>query len=262
MNDQQQLSSLRPDSVPVNGHAICSLCPARHRGACEHFSEALSAALKEISTDAPVRKGATLAAAGGKANAMFIVKQGEFKAVRILPDGRRQIIGFVEAGDIVGGPYPDCTYDCTFEALVDSIVCRFPRRDLEIIAREHPEFVRTLLALTFLELKQRNNQAVMLGRKSADERVASFLLERRRPVDPGQPQSNHTGHTILTMSRAEIADYLGLTIETVSRTLSQFRQNGFLEISQYKKIDMVDASGLRRLAGDAFTEPYEARVFM
>lgn len=257
----QQVSSLHPDASE-SGAALCSHCPVRQRGVCEHFDHALLAAVKECSKEDFVRKGAVLAIAGGHASAMFIVKQGEFKAVRILPDGRRQIVGFAVSGDVVGGPYADVTYDCTFEALTDSIVCRSLRSDLEMIACKYPSFLRTMLALAFLELKQRNNQAVMLGRKSADERVASFLLELRWAADVDDSPKSNKRRTVLTMSRAEIADYLGLTIETVSRTLSHFRQNGILEIFQYKKIDIIDAPGLRRLAGDDFTEPYEARVFL
>lgn len=247
-------SEMEPDS--------CRVCAARRNGICEHFGVELLRGLSAISGEIAVRKGAVVAASGGASTAMLVIKRGEFKAVRTLHDDRHQIVGFAASGDMIGGPYAEETFDCTFKALTDAVLCQSQRCDLEILSDEHPDLVRILLAAAFGELRKRNNQAVLLGKKNADQRLALFLLERCVPIEIDGGGGLMTGRANLTMSRSEIADYLGLTIETVSRTMSQFKSRGLVRISHNKKIDLVDAAGLQRLAGEDVAAPYEARVFM
>lgn len=240
----------------------CRVCPARRNGICELFDNPLLCAMNAISVERPVKKGAVVAASGEKSNAMFVIKYGEFKAVRTLPDGRRQIVGFAVPGDVIGGPHAERSFDCTIEALTDAVLCESRRCDVEPLSTEHPDLTRIFLSATFAELRRRNDQAVLLGRKNADQRLALFLLQRCNPVELDRDGGLKSGRATLTMSRSEIADYLGLTIETVSRTMSQFKGRGLIRISQSKKIDLIDAAGLQRLAGEEIETPSEARVFI
>lgn len=245
-----------------NGRMVCEFCPARRGGFCESLSGHGLAALRSISTECTVRKGALLGVAGGLAPNMYIIKAGDFKVERTLPDGRHQIIGFASAGDIIGGPYADDTFDCTIQALTDSTVCKSKRSDLEALGRDCPEMIEAMLTLIFGEIRQRNNQAVLLGRRSADERLATFLLDRRGSIDTNGNGKHKSSRATLSMSRSEIADYLGLTIETVSRTLSQFKRSGLVKVSHYKSIDSIDAEGLAKVAGEDYVETFRARAFI
>jgi CRP/FNR family transcriptional regulator len=259
---QQKYDRSPPEAAPLNGRVACDFCPARRGGFCESLSGAGLAALRSISSECTIRKGALLGVAGGFAPSMYVIKAGDFKVERTLPDGRHQIIGFAIAGDIIGGPYADDTFDCTVQALTDATVCKSKRSDLEALGSACPEMMQTMLSVIFGELRQRNNQAVLLGRRSADERVATFLLDRRGAVASNGNGKHKSSRATLSMSRSEIADYLGLTIETVSRTLSQFKRRGLVTVSHYKSIDSIDAEGLAKVAGDDYAETFRARAFI
>jgi CRP/FNR family transcriptional regulator len=169
---------------------------------------------------------------------------GTVKIYKLLGDGRRQITGFLFAGDFLGLTHNE-SYAYSAEALAPTTLCRFPRRKLEALLDEMPNLEQRLLAMASHELAAAQDQMVLLGRKSARERVVSFLLmlsnSAARHGRPGGP-------VFLPMSRSDIADYLGLTIETVSRTLTRLRKQGLIELLDEKQVRLSKRHELREIA--------------
>jgi CRP/FNR family transcriptional regulator len=186
----------------------------------------------------------TLFDEGDGADYVFSITRGAVSLSKALSDGRRQITGFLFDGDFVGLAHGDsCAY--TAEALTPLDVCRFPRARFEAYVAEHPNVERRLLEIASTELAAAQDQMLLLGRKTAVERLASFLIRlsdravlRARPGNP----------IALPMTRSEIADYLGLTIETVSRTITHLRRMGAIELDGLHQVRMTSEETLRRLA--------------
>jgi CRP/FNR family transcriptional regulator len=164
-----------------------------------------------------------------------------------LPDGRRQVTGFLFQGDFLGLAF-DGSYTYSAEALTDATVCRFARRQFENFVDDHPDVERRLRAMASNELAAAQDQMVLLGRKTALERVASFLLGLIRR----QEQLGRDGKAIrLTMTRNDIADYLGLTTETVSRTLTGLRHQGVIELDGNTLVRVRDRAWIKAIAQGA-----------
>jgi len=181
---------------------------------------------------------------GEAADYLFNVTDGAVKLYKLLPDGRRQITGFLFAGDFLGIAMNE-KYAYSAEALGRVSLCRFPRRKLEALLDEFPKLEKRLLGMASNELVQAQDQILLLGRKTAQEKIVSFLLNLsdrvvRRGGDPS-PIS-------LPMGRSDIADYLGLTTETVSRTITHLKRDGLIRLLQGGRVDLPDLAALRVLA--------------
>ncbi len=163
---------------------------------------------------------------------------------KLLPDGRRQITGFANGGSFLGLAVSD-TYAFTAEAIDVVRYCRFPRARLRVLMRDFPGMEERLLKVASTELVAAQEQMLLLGRKSARERVASFLLARSRLGSAGQCASVYF---VLPMARGDIADYLGITIETVVRTLKKLRDEGIIDVSNTSDIEIRNPLALRILA--------------
>jgi CRP/FNR family transcriptional regulator, nitrogen fixation regulation protein len=178
---------------------------------------------------------------GEWADCIYEVVRGAVRSYKVLSDGRRQICAFHLHGDIFGwenGP----TYRFTAEAIVDTAARVVRRQNLEYVAATDVQVTRNILGMVTKNLEHAENQMMLLGRKNAQEKVAAFLLEMDRRL-------SGTGIVALPMSRRDIADYLGLTLETVSRELSQLRAFGILKFadSDQRQIMLEDRQRLQRL---------------
>ena len=162
-------------------------------------------------------------AQGAPAGYCYQVESGCARTVRLMEDGRRLIGEFLFAGDLFGWEALD-DHDFGVEAVTPLIIRRYPRRDLEALCDESISFRRRLDQLAAAKLRSSWQRLIVLGRKSALERIAGFLLEMAdRTTGDGAE---------LPMTRGDIADYLGLTIETVCRGLTQLRQSGIVTIDR------------------------------
>jgi len=170
------------------------------------------------------------------ADFVYKVVSGAVRSFRVLSDGRRQITGFHLPGDVFGLEL-GADHRCSAEATVSSEIALVRRTALGRLAAADLAAAGQLLAMTGAELNQAREQALLLGRKSAVERVASFLLEMtaRAPAERG---------TELPMSRSDMADYLGLTIETVSRTLTQVEREHAITLQTARRIVLHDRHAL------------------
>jgi CRP/FNR family transcriptional regulator len=185
---------------------------------------------------------------GDPATRFYEVTEGALMLFKLLPDGRRQVVEVLNAGSLFGIAAHD-VYDCSAETLVPTSVRAIERRDLEA----SPSAQRHVTSCLLTQLETLHDHAVLLGRKSAFERVATFLIRfvpQRGVIGCIGPQSDKDESVIvLTMTRQEIADYLGLTIETVSRVISDLRRRGVISIEKQDRIRITRVCGICQLTG-------------
>jgi CRP-like cAMP-binding protein len=174
---------------------------------------------------------------GEAAGKVYEVTQGVLLITRLLPDGRRQILDIAGAGRVIGLTWSDA-HDCAAIALRDSIVRRYDRNGSGAVALNAARFADAL----FGEVHRLRDLATALGRKTATERLAGFLL------DLAGEDANPPIRIDLPVTRNEIADHLGLALETVSRTFSRLRRDGIMRIETSQKLTILDRAALRRLA--------------
>jgi CRP/FNR family transcriptional regulator, nitrogen fixation regulation protein len=178
-----------------------------------------------------------IVAQGDPAGHCYLVASGCVRTVKLMEDGRRQIGEFLFPGDLFGWEALD-EHDFAAEAVTPVMLHRYPRRNLEARADRDPDFARRLRGIAAGQLRAGREHLVLLGRKTASERIASFLLEMAGRMNP-----NGRASIELPMGRADIADYLGLTIETVCRGLTQLRRRGTITVER-ANIKICDRSAL------------------
>jgi CRP-like cAMP-binding protein len=160
------------------------------------------------------------------ADRVYEIVRGMVKLYKLLPDGRRQITGFISAGDLMGLSRNVC-FMHTAEAVTDVAMFCIPKSRFDRFIDEAPGFSRFLLNAAHEELHLAHEQLLLLGRKTAMEKIASFLLSMS--VRFGTAVDAHETVIPVPMRRSDIADYLGLTIETVSRGLSRLKKDGIVK---------------------------------
>ncbi|MBX6317375.1 fumarate/nitrate reduction transcriptional regulator Fnr [Pigmentiphaga sp.] len=193
-----------------------------------------------------IPKGQALFHTGDTLDAVYGIRFGTLKTFLERADGRQQITGFHLAGEIVGlDGLAGARHASTSVALEDSEVCVIPVRDLSSVAHRLPSLQRQLIRLMSREIECDQQMLLSLGAMRAEERLALFLLNlSERLAARGYSSSVF----VLRMSRQEIGNFLGLTLETVSRLFSRFTKAELLRIRR-KEIEIVDMEGLRRVAG-------------
>lgn len=189
-------------------------------------------ALEQIGSRRSFARDDEVYAEGDRADCWYKVVSGTVRICKLMADGRRHIAEFFFAGDCFG---IDGEGDRTFsaEAVGDAIVMRFPRAATERLIDERPELARRMCTMTLRNLAHAQTRMLLLGRMTASERVASFLLELAERRDVRRILD-------VPMSRGDIADYLGLTIETVCRVLSALKRNGAIAIPNPHRIELYD----------------------
>lgn len=199
----------------------CSTCTTRHLSICAALQQDELLTFDHVVQHRGFPAKTVLFDQGSKADFVFSVSDGTIRLFRLLPDGRRQIIGFAIKGDFLGVAM-DEVHEYSAEAVDQIRVCRIPRVTFAAMLDEKPHLLKKLHQLAGREIHNSQEQIVLLGRKNAEERVAAFLLSFRERLAKLATRSV----TIpLPMSRQDIADYLGLTIETVSRTISKLARD-------------------------------------
>lgn len=219
----------------------CSACSVRQMTVCAVLDDDDQRRLASIMTQQQLAEGRTIFNEADPAEYVFNVTSGAVKVYKLLPDGRRQITGFLFPGDFLGLTHNE-VYAYTAEALAPVTICRFSRRRLEALLDEFPTLERRLLGMASHELAAAQDQMLLLGRKTARERLISFLLNLSRAQERhGRPDNP----VDLPMGRADIADYLGLTIETVSRTVTQLKKGGLIQLMDGGAVRLVKSEALQ-----------------
>jgi len=221
----------------------CGDCKVRPISVCSVLSLVELEQLEGLSQHLTLDKGQTLFGQDEPASAVFNVIEGCLRLTRLLPDGRRQVMGFALPGDFLGLALQE-RHSVSAEALGQVKTCRFGREDFAAVAEAKPHLLKSLHARVRYELTLAQDQMLLLGRRTAEEKVASFLLCLRDRF----ARIGHNSVTVeLPMGRQDMADYLGLTIETVSRMLSRLdRAHSILLVPG--GVRLLDAARLERLA--------------
>ena len=180
---------------------------------------------------------------------LYEIVNGCVRRLLIKPDGRRSIIDFLFAGDFFGDLL-EGEHSLTAEAVTDLEIRRISRAQLHAAHAEFPNLENELLALAWHDLSAAQHHVVLLGANTARARVAMFLLEAAKWNKNPDHGASPTDEIELPMSRLDIADFLGLTIESVSRVLTQFKVSGLISVRGIHKIVLKKVPELQRLAGE------------
>jgi CRP/FNR family transcriptional regulator, anaerobic regulatory protein len=230
-----------PDRTQIPHDHACHECPAAEKAVCRVLECGDLMRLRSAGFTHRVAAGQPLFHEGDPAGQVYNVTSGALKLYKLLPDGRRQVTGFAFAGDFLGLTMDD-EHAFTAEALEDTQLCRFPRGRFDSFADDSMDMERELYRRAARELSAAQAQMVLLGRKTAEERLASFFLDLLGRERDG------AGVIDLPMSRSDIADYLGLTKETVSRVLALLKRKRIVRLQAMNRIEVLDPEGLRFIA--------------
>lgn len=229
----------------------CETCLVRNRAICSALDSQEIGALNTIGRHRVLQPGESLIWEGDDSVLVANVIDGVLKLSTGTEDGREQIVGMVFPSDFIGRPFGSTTgHGVT--ALTEATVCVFNRRDFDAFARQHPALEHKLLQRTLDELDRTRRWMLLLGRKSASEKVASFLIEMAdRVATPGCGGDAATGtiHLDLPVSRQQIADVLGLTIETVSRQFTRLKADRVIDLPSRREVIVLDRAALMAEAG-------------
>jgi len=192
------------------------------------------------------RRGDYLYRSGTPLHALYAVRTGFFKTLVLHDDGREQVTGFHMGGEIIGmDAISSESHTCDAVALEDSEVCELPFGRLEELGRRLPSLQRHVHRIMSREIVRDHGIMLLLGSMRAEERLAAFLLNlSQRFAARGYSPSAFQ----LRMTRQEIGNYLGMKLETVSRTLSQFQEAGLISVRN-KAVEILDAKNLRAFFG-------------
>lgn len=215
----------------------CDLCNVRENSICADLGPREFVQVEKTMARRTIAKGRTLMEEGEPNDSLYIVVQGSFRLSKHLEDGRRQITGFLFPGDFVGVRSTEASA-YSAEALEESHVCQFPHKFLDAIAVDCPGVKDRLIARGQTEYHKAQDHIVLLGKKTAEERVESFLKLVAASI--GNQGEGGKATTQLPMPRQDIADYLGLRLETLSRTLAALKKKG--AISELSRHSVVLAS--------------------
>lgn len=204
----------------------------------------------------PFHRGEYLFSQGDRLKSLYAVRSGSFKTYCLGEDGSEKILGFHLPGELLGlAGLGHGEYRASASALETASVCTIPFDRLQNLADHLPSLNHQLHKLMGQRIARDQETLLLLGDKSAQERLATFLLNIAvRFAERGFSEREFN----LSMSRQDIANYLGLTLETISRTFSQFQKDGILDVDR-RLICIVDREHLTRLAGACFTEASSAR---
>ena len=222
----------------------CQTCDVRSCAICAAFAADELSLLEREASPIHIDANATLVDEGDEVARIYIVVRGMLRIVRYLPDGRRHVVDFLAPGDFTGNSIGR-TYEHSLEAVVDSELCSIGRARVEELGQVLPKLQDRLLGFACLDLYRARELQLSLGRRSPAEKVAAFLLDlserAERLGDGGTVVS-------LPMTRHDIADHLGLTIETVSRTFTRLRQKGAITLRASHLVELRDRAALKDLA--------------
>jgi CRP-like cAMP-binding protein len=199
--------------------------------------------LAGIGTRMTVKRGQEVFAEGADAACCYRLVEGSVRLVKLMADGRRQVCEFLKAGDLLGFEADEEHY-FSAEAVSDCTLVRYPRRAVETLLGEDKTFARHVRLVTARGLQDAYQRMVLLCHKSAQERIAWFLLGLAEDCDA------HDGSIHLPMTRTDIANYLGMAIETVSRVLGQFKHTGAIAQKSLNHIQVLDKGALEAVRGD------------
>ncbi|OYY89610.1 MAG: Crp/Fnr family transcriptional regulator [Sphingomonas sp. 28-66-16] len=228
----------------LSAHA-CVECAVRDRALCSALTDQELATLNRIGQRRTVARHETLIWSGDDSVICAVVVDGILKLSTSTSDGREQTVGLLYPADFVGGLFADRA-GFTVSALTDTDLCVFPRVPFEAVLHDHARMEHLLLERTFAALEEARGRMLMLARRTAEERVAGFLLGMADRIGTVGCRAIGDGPVTfdLPLTRGEIAELLGLTIETVSRQLSRLKVAGIIALPSLRAVTIRDRAAL------------------
>lgn len=228
--------------------SICIDCDVRKMAVCAALESKDLGALEEIMSSRKLTTNEILIEAGEPKQRVYTLTSGMLRLFTMLPDGRRQISSFLFPGDYLGLADDD-TYSLSAEAVCPSALCSFKVNEMDALMARFPELKDRLYFMTKSTLRQSQESQLVLGRLAPVEKLASFLLllsaNQFRVAGVSTPVS-------LPMNRTDIADYLGLTVETVSRSFTRLRSQGLIHLPESNVVAILSHRLLTDVAGTCF----------
>ncbi|SLN48598.1 transcriptional regulator FnrL [Pseudooctadecabacter jejudonensis] len=224
----------------------CGKCPIRHRAICARCDADELVRLEGLKSYKTIEAGQTIIWRGDDLSHFSSLVSGIASLSRTLEDGRTQMVGLLLPSDFIGRPGRDVVeFDVT--AVTDVTLCRFDRKPFEQLVDEIPHVSQRMMEMALDELDAARDWMVLLGRKTAREKIATFLeMIVRRDQTPVHSGGQH----VLPLTREEIANFLGLTLETVSRQLSVMKKDGIVAFSDRRHFAITDLEALHAATGD------------
>jgi len=228
----------------------CDTCLVRNRAICAALDGEEIKLLNVIGRRRRLEAGESLIWEGDESLLVANVIEGVLKLSTGTEDGREQIVGVVYPSDFIGRPFGR-TARHSVTALTPANVCVFSRSDFDNFASSHPALEHKLLQRTLTELDRTREWMLLLGRKNAEEKLSTFLLDMSgRLSDPGCEATGEALDTFdLPFSRQQVADLLGLTIETVSRQFTRLKNDRIVDLPSRRAVRILDRAGLELRAG-------------
>lgn len=225
--------------------SLCQSCESRHQGVCGALDAQQLLSLSRHTRRVHHEAGDELLADAEPITGYGNVLRGVVKLSKVLEDGRQQVVGLQFAPDLLGRLFASESR-VTAEAASAVDLCVIPKAAMEALVQQTPALEHRIMLQTLRELDEARDWMVTLGRKTAAEKVASFLYLVASHIDPTQAEVTTFE---LPLSRADIGDFLGLTIETVSRQISRLKADGVIEIENYRHVRVPDITRLRVRCG-------------
>jgi CRP/FNR family transcriptional regulator, anaerobic regulatory protein len=237
-------------SAPRLTQTKCADCPIRHRAVCAHCEPAELDELERIKSYRTYAPGETIAWSGERLALVGSVVDGIALLSSTLADGRRQMVGLLFPSDFLGRPGRDTiSHDVT--AATQVTFCMFQKPEFERLIARSPKIGARLLEMTLDDLDAARDWMLLLGRKTAREKIASlFVIMARRDAVLNRRRSDQGLRFPLYITREAMADYLGLTIETVSRQISSLKREGLFRLEENRVVYIPDFARLLEEAGD------------
>ena len=235
-------------NVPHLATVKCSGCPIRHRAVCARCDDDELARLETMKSYRSFPAGAPILWRGEPLDYVASVVSGVASLSKTMEDGRIQMVGLLLPSDFIGRPGRD-RIDFDVTATTEVKLCCFERKRFEALVADTPHVAQRLMELALDELDAARDWMLLLGRKTAREKIATFveMLQQRSRLDDGAAAGTALH---LPMTRDQIANYLGLTLETVSRQFTALKKDGIIDTVDRRSITVLDHAALQDATGD------------
>lgn len=246
------LTQIKPGKTGPTAHEDmrCTDCPIRYRAVCAHCEGEELTNLEQIKFYRSYEPGQPIVWEGDRMDFVGSVVTGVASLTQTLEDGRTQMVGLLLPSDFLGRPGRDlAAYNAT--AATKVVLCCFRRKPFDQMMRQTPHLAHRLLEMTLDELDAAREWMLLLGRKTAREKIASFIaIIARRQAALHKRQPGGRMVLDLPLTREAMADYLGLTIETVSRQITALKRDGVIELEGKRGVILPDFARLVEESGD------------
>jgi CRP/FNR family transcriptional regulator, anaerobic regulatory protein len=240
IENRMQRKDIHNSELPL----LCQSCEARHKGICGALAPDELIELSKHTIKTSFAAEAEIAPAGQKIERQSNIMSGVVKLSKLTADGRQQLVGLQFAPDFLGRPFARQS-EVSAEAATEVRVCSFPASVLDSFIRRNPALEHRLHEQALRELEEARDWMLTLGRKTAAEKVASFLYLIATHGNPEAEKTTGHLHFDIPLKRSDIADFLGLTIETVSRQLTKLRFAGIVTIINNRTVEVADLERLK-----------------